>query len=230
MRVLVVEDDPQVARVVRLALEREGFEVTVEESGGNGVAQALTGGYAVMILDLGLPDLDGIDVCRAVRAVSDTRILMLTARDAVEDRVTGLDAGADDYLIKPFAPQELVARVRALSRRPGNLAHADQPVTLGGWQVSPLRREVRVDGQVVELTRREFDLLWYLVQNPGVTLTRDMILDRVWGWSYGGGSNVVDVYIGYLRQKLPMGGKYPQIATVRGVGYSLKLPSDGEGC
>jgi DNA-binding response OmpR family regulator len=230
MRVLVVEDDPQVARVVRLALEREGFEVAVEETGAGGVAQALTGGYAVLILDLGLPDIDGIDVCRAVRAVSDTRILMLTARDAVEDRVTGLDAGADDYLIKPFAPQELAARVRALSRRPGNLAHADQPVTMGGWQISPLRREVRVDGQVVELTRREFDLLWYFVQNPGVTLTRDMILDRVWGWSYGGGSNVVDVYIGYLRQKLPMGGRYPQLATVRGVGYSLKPPPDEDTC
>ncbi|MCL6564027.1 MAG: response regulator transcription factor [Firmicutes bacterium] len=230
MRVLVVEDDPQVARVVRLALEREGFEVAVEDTGAGGVAQALTGGYAVLILDLGLPDIDGIDVCRAVRAVSDTRILMLTARDAVEDRVTGLDAGADDYLIKPFAPQELAARVRALSRRPGNLAHADQPVTMGGWQISPLRREVRVDGQVVELTRREFDLLWYFVQNPGVTLTRDMILDRVWGWSYGGGSNVVDVYIGYLRQKLPMGGRYPQLTTVRGVGYSLKPPPDEETC
>lgn len=213
------------ARVVQLVLQREGFETEVEESGAGGVAQALTGGFAVVILDLGLPDLDGLDVCQAIRAVSDTRILMLTARDAVEDRVAGLDAGADDYLVKPFAPQELAARVRALHRRPGSLAHADSPIAMGNWQISPLRREVRVDKEVYELTRREFDLLWYLVQNPGATLTRDMILDRVWGWSYGGDSNVIDVYVGYLRQKLPMGGPNPQIVTVRGVGYSLRMPN-----
>lgn len=230
MHVLVIEDDPQVSRVVGLELKHAGFDVHVESTGRQGTAEALTGAYDVVILDLGLPDIDGLDVCRAVRSISDARILMLTARDAVDDRVRGLDAGADDYLVKPFAPRELVARARALSRRPGTLAHPDQPIVMGGWQIFPMRREVQVQGQTQELTRREFDLLLYLVQNPGVTLTRDMMLDRVWGWGYGGGSNVVDVYIGYLRQKLASGPQDPQIVTVRGIGYSLKPPREDASC
>lgn len=225
MRVLLIEDDQQVSRVVDLELRHAGFDTTVLHTGRSGLAEALTGAYGVVILDLGLPDIDGLDVCRAIRAVADTRILILTARDALDDRVRGLDAGADDYLVKPFAPKELVARARALSRRPGALAHPDQPIQLGGWQIFPLRREVRVGDTTQELTRREFDLLLYLIQNPGITLTRDMILDRVWGWAYSGGSNVVDVYVGYLRQKLVSHPGDPQIVTVRGVGYYLKTPT-----
>lgn len=224
MRILVIEDDPQVSRVAELELAHNGYEVTVTHTGRDGVAEALTGRYDLVILDLGLPDMDGLDVCRAIRAVTDVRVLVLTARDAVDDRVKGLDAGADDYVVKPFAARELVARARALSRRPGQMAHLDQAVVLGGWTIFPMRREVVVNGESRELTRREFDLLLYLVQNVGVTLTRDMILDRVWGWGYGGGSNVVDVYVGYLRQKLGSGAGHPELVTVRGVGYMLKPP------
>lgn len=224
MRVLVVEDDAGVSRVVEYACRHAGFQVKVEPTGRGGIAEALGGGYDLVILDLGLPDIDGVDVCRAIRAVTDVRVLMLTARDAVEDRVRGLDAGADDYVVKPFAAEELVARARALSRRPGYLSHPDQPIVMGRWNIFPLRREVVVDGDVKALTPREFDLLLYLVHNPGLTLTRDMILDRVWGWGFGGGSNVVDVYVGYLRQKLPSEAGDPQIITVRGVGYAFKPP------
>jgi DNA-binding response OmpR family regulator len=224
MRVLVVEDDPRVSRVVELELQHAGIEVDSVATGREGIAQALTGAYDLVVLDLGLPDVDGVAVCRAIRAVTDVRVLMLTARDTVDDRVTGLEAGADDYLVKPFAPRELVARARALARRPAQMAHPDQPIVLGGWSIYPQRREVICHGQTRELTRREFDLLLYLVQNAGTVLTRDMILDRVWGWGYGGGSNVVDVYIGYLRQKLSNEPGDPQIQTVRGVGYVLKPP------
>ena len=225
MQVLLIEDDAQVGRVVALELEHAGFPVRRESTGRDGVAEALTQRYDIIILDLGLPDMDGMDVCRAIRAVSAARILMLTARDGLEDRVTGLEAGADDYLVKPFAPRELVARARALSRRPPALANADQPVVVGSWSIYPRRRRVVVRQQAVELTRREFDLLLYLAENPELTLTRDMILDRVWGYGYGGGSNVVDVYIGYLRQKLAVPDPTPadpEIVTVRGVGYRLE--------
>jgi DNA-binding response OmpR family regulator len=224
MRILLVEDDARVSRVVELEFRHAGFQVDVVTTGREGVAQALTGAYDVVVLDLGLPDLDGVQVCRAIRAVTDVRVLMLTARDTVDDRVAGLEAGADDYLVKPFAPRELVARVRALVRRPGQMAHPDQPLVMGGWSVFPQRREVVCHGETRELTRREFDLLLYLIHNVGTVLTRDMILDRVWGWGYGGGSNVVDVYIGYLRQKLSAEPGDPQIQTVRGVGYVLKPP------
>jgi DNA-binding response OmpR family regulator len=225
LRVLLIEDDEQVARVVALELGHAGFDVRVEANGREGVAEALSGVYDLVVLDLGLPDLDGMDVCRAIRAVSPARILMLTARDALEDRVAGLEAGADDYVVKPFAPRELVARARALTRRPAAIRSADDPLVLGSWQISPRRRQVQVGDRAVELTRREFDLLLYFAENPGLTLTRDMILDRVWGYGYGGSSNVVDVYIGYLRQKLTGSGPGgPEIVTVRGVGYRLDLP------
>jgi DNA-binding response OmpR family regulator len=226
LRVLLIEDDGQVARVVALELGHAGFDVKVEASGREGVAEALSGAYDLVVLDLGLPDLDGMDVCRAIRAVSSARILMLTARDALEDRVGGLEAGADDYVVKPFAPRELVARARALTRRPAAIRSADDPLVLGSWRISPRRRQVQVGGRSVELTRREFDLLLYFAENPGLTLTRDMILDRVWGYGYGGSSNVVDVYIGYLRQKLTGAAPgSPEIVTVRGVGYRLDLPA-----
>jgi DNA-binding response OmpR family regulator len=222
----LVEDDPGVSRVVALEFEHAGIDVHAVTTGRQGVAEALSGAYDLVILDLGLPDMVGLRVCRAIRAATDVRVLMLTARDRVDDRVAGLEAGADDYLVKPFAPRELVARARALARRPGHMAHPDQPIVLGGWQIFPQRRQVLCHGEARDLTRREFDLLMYLVENAGTVLTRDMILDRVWGWGYGGGSNVVDVYIGYLRQKLTHAPGDPVIQTVRGIGYALRVPAE----
>ncbi len=227
MQVLLIEDDASVRRIVGLALEHAGFMVVPEATGRDGVAQAMRGDFDVIVLDLNLPDMDGMDVCRAIRAACSTRILMLTARDSIDSRVAGLEAGADDYLVKPFAPRELVARARALVRRPGPVRSPDQPIELGCWLIFPRSRQVTVGGHAVDLTRREFDLLLYLVDNRNLTVTRDMVLERVWGWGYGGGSNVVDVYIGYLRQKLGADGEHgddePKIVTVRGIGYRLAI-------
>ncbi|MGC8489123.1 MAG: response regulator transcription factor [Clostridia bacterium] len=227
MQVLLIEDDPSVRRIVGLALEHAGFMVVSEATGRDGIAQAVRGDFDVIVLDLNLPDMDGMDVCRAIRAASATRILMLTARDSIDSRVAGLEAGADDYLVKPFAPRELVARARALVRRPGPMRSPDQPLELGSWRIFPRSRQVTVQGRAIDLTRREFDLLLYLADNRNLTVTRDMVLERVWGWGYGGGSNVVDVYIGYLRQKLngdvDAGDDDPRIVTVRGVGYRLAV-------
>lgn len=226
MNSLVIEDDERVARLLTLEIRHAGWQVEWRATGRDGLAEALSGSYDVVILDLTLPDVDGVDVCQSLRQESDVPVLILTARDAVEDRVRGLDAGADDYLVKPFAASELLARMRALIRRPHTVVSQDHVIRRGTIEISPLRHEVKVAGRVVELTRREFDLLHYFMQNPGITLTRDMILERVWGWGYGGGSNIVDVYVGYLRQKLDLGESGTAIATVRGVGYALRVDDD----
>lgn len=224
MKTLLVEDDERVARLVMLELQHAGWTVTHSASGRDGLSKAIANPYDVVILDLMLPDIDGIKLCQSLRQVSNVPVIMLTAKDAVSDRVKGLDAGADDYLVKPFATVELIARMRALVRRPPNMVQRDDLLKLGPLELYPLRHEVRVDNVPVELTRREFDLLSYLMQNHGITLTRDMILERVWGWGYGGTSNIVDVYIGYLRQKLDSTGMPNPIITIRGVGYALRFP------
>ncbi len=227
MNALVIEDDDRVARLLTLEIRHAGWTVNSRASGREGLAEAVSGTYDVVILDLSLPDWDGIQVCQSLRQVSDVPILVLTARDSVDDRVRGLDAGADDYLVKPFAANELLARMRALIRRPHTMVSQDSVIRRGPYELYPLRREVRVAGRGVELTRREFDLLHYFMQNPGITLTRDMILERVWGWGYAGGSNIVDVYVGYLRQKLDQPGATSPIVTVRGVGYALRTDHEG---
>lgn len=223
---LVIEDDERVARLLMLEIRHAGWQVEWRAAGREGLAEALSGSYDIVILDLTLPDVDGVDVCQSLRQESDVPVLILTARDAVEDRVRGLDAGADDYLVKPFAASELLARMRALIRRPHTVVSQDHVIRRGAIELSPLRHEVKVSDRPVELTRREFDLLHYFMQNPGITLTRDMILERVWGWGYGGGSNIVDVYVGYLRQKLDLGESGAAIVTVRGVGYALRVDDD----
>lgn len=222
MKTLLIEDDERVARLVTLEVRHAGWVIERRATGKEGLAEAIANPYDVVILDLSLPDVDGIKVCQSLRQVSNVPIVMLTARDAVSDRVRGLDAGADDYLAKPFATVELLARLRALVRRPPNLLHRDDLLKVGPLELYPLRHEVRAHGVPVELTRREFDLLHYFMQNPAITLTRDMILERVWGWGYGGASNIVDVYVGYLRQKLDQPGAANLIVTVRGVGYALR--------
>lgn len=222
MRVLLVEDDDRVARLVVLELKRAGWTVDWRTTGREGLSSAMGEHYAVVILDLTLPDLDGLTVCQSLRQVSNVPILMLTARDAVGERVRGLDAGADDYLTKPFAPLELLARVRALSRRQPTVSMPHDTLRVGPLELSLSRHLVTVGQVPVDLTRREFDLLHYLMSNLEITLTRDMVLDQVWGWGYVGTSNIVDVYVGYIRQKLEAVGCPALIHTVRGVGYCLR--------
>ena len=222
MKLLLIEDDERVARLINLELKRAGWSVDWSVTGREGLSRAIADTYGVVILDLTLPDLDGMSVCQSLRQVSTVPILMLTARDSVGDRVKGLDAGADDYLTKPFATSELLARIRALTRRQPSLTMPQDTLSVGPLELSVSRHQVMVNQTPIELTRREFDLLHYLMENPDITLTRDMILDQVWGWGYVGASNIVDVYVGYLRQKLEAVGGPPLIATIRGVGYALR--------
>jgi two-component system response regulator MprA len=220
-RVLVVEDDARVAAALRRSLEYAGYPVTVAADGPSGLASAIRDAPDLVVLDVNLPGLDGFGVCRALRASGGTAlVLMLTARDATADRVDGLDAGADDYLVKPFAPEELLARVRALLRR----APASGPIGLlrfADLVVDPAAREVRRGARSIALTALEFDLLAHLVRHPRQVFSRPHLLTAVWGGEPVA-SNVVDVYIGYLRAKLEAGGEPRLVQTVRGVGYVLR--------
>jgi two-component system response regulator MprA len=219
-RILVVDDDPRIAAAVRRALVYEGYEVDLADDGRGAIDVARERLPDLVVLDVMLPELDGIEVCRRLREGSDVPILMLTARDAVADRVLGLDSGADDYLVKPFAHEELLARVRTLlrrrqPRRAEVLRTADLVLDVGA-------HEVRRSERTVELTALEFQLLELFMRNERLVLTRAQILDSVWGFDVETASNVVDVYVGYLRQKLEQDGEPRLIHTVRGVGYVLK--------
>jgi DNA-binding response OmpR family regulator len=221
-RLLVVEDDPQVRAMLTRALGYEGFEVSAAPNAGAAIAALRAAPPDLMLLDLLLPDLDGVEVCRRLRAAGErVPILMLTARDTVSDRVAGLEAGADDYLVKPFSTAELVARIRALLRR-----HRDRTPAatrrLGGLVLDSGTREVTRDGRPVHLTRREFDLLALLLDNAGAVMPRERLLTDAWGFESAVETNAVDVYVGYLRRKLEEGGEPRVIHTVRGVGYVLR--------
>jgi len=221
MYVLVVEDERRLAQVVRRVLEEEGHTVDTAFDGEEGLHIALEGSHDVIVLDVMLPEMDGIQVCRSLRANKlDTPILLLTALDAVDDRVRGLDAGADDYLPKPFAFQELLARLRALSRRK---VHSREPTEL---RVDDLvldlrRRRAERNGKAIELSPKEFSLLEFLMRNEGRVVTRTQILDHLWGYDYATDSNLVDVYVAYLRRKVDKGHRRGLIRTVRGIGYAL---------
>jgi len=223
MKILVVDDERAVRESLRRALELEGYDVQLAEDGAQAIERlgGENGGPDAVILDILMPGIDGIEVCRYLRRTGNTTpVLMLTARDGVGDRVAGLDAGADDYLVKPFALEELLARVRALLRRatPG----PDEVLRFADVELSPSRREVVRAGEPIELTRTEFNLLELFLRNPRQVLTRSVIFERVWGYDFGFASNSLDVYIGYLRRKTESGGSPRLIHTVRGVGYALR--------
>jgi two-component system response regulator MprA len=222
VNVLVVDDEPAVRNALERALSQAGYGVGVAADGEQALAAVEAGAPDALVLDVLMPGIDGLEVCRRLRTSGNgVPVLMLTAREAVEDRVAGLDAGADDYLVKPFALEELLARLRALLRRSGAegsvLRFAD--VTL-----DPSTREVRRGDRRIELTRTEFHLLELFLRNPRQVLTRSVIFERVWGYDFGPMSNSLDVYIGYLRRKTEAGGEPRLIQTVRGVGYALREP------
>ena len=221
MRVLVVEDDRKVASFIRKGLMEEGYAVDVAPEGETGLAMGLDRLHDIIILDVMLPGKPGFQVVRELRqAKVATPVLLLTAREAVEDRVQGLDAGADDYLTKPFAFAELLARMRALLRR-GATAQAPL-LRLADLTLDPARRTVKRGEEVISLTNREFALVEYFMRNPGRVLTRTMIAEHVWDYSFDSGTNVIDVYVNYLRKKIDAGRERKLIHTVRGVGYVLK--------
>ena len=221
MRILVVDDDLAVCRSIDRALRLEGYEVQTVASGGEALEVMASHAPDALVLDLGLPDLDGLVVCRRIRSDGDdTPILMLTARDGIDDRVQGLDAGADDYLVKPFALKELLARLRALLRRrfegEGGLLRS------GALTLDLASREAHRGERAFALTRIEFDLLELFLRHPRQVLTREVLLNRVWGFDFDSGTNSLAVYVGYLRRKTEAGGEPRCIHTVRGVGYVLR--------
>lgn len=221
-RILLVEDEVKLARFVELELKYEGYDVTVCHDGREGMNQITNGEFDMILLDLMLPGLTGIEICRRVRKFSQIPIIMLTAKDEVMDKVAGLDSGADDYLTKPFAIEELLARMRVTFKHCEGATTKKTILQVQDLEIDTEKRMVTVGGQVVDLTKKEFELLTYLVQNKNIALTREQILNEVWGYSYIGETNVVDVYIRYLRSKIDeaFGRKY--ILTMRGVGYYVK--------
>jgi two-component system response regulator MprA len=223
MRVLVVDDDPAVSGALNGALRLDGYEVSLATDGPEALEEIAIRPPDAVILDIGLPTIDGLDVCRRLRAAdNDTPVLMLTARDAINDRVQGLDAGADDYLVKPFALAELLARLRALLRR--RPEDSGEVLRFADLSLDPITREARRGDRPFTLTRIEFDLLELLLRHPRQVLTRELILDRVWGYTFDSGTNSLAVYVGYLRRKTEAGGEPRLIHTARGVGYVLREP------
>jgi two-component system, OmpR family, response regulator MprA len=220
--VMVVDDEPAVRAALERALRIERYDVRLAGDGNEALALLADRSPDAIVLDVAMPEVDGLEVCRRLRAAGDrTPVLMLTARDAVDDRVAGLDAGADDYLVKPFALEELLARVRALLRRTVN-GDPQGVLRFAGVALDPSTREVRRGERDVELTRTEFLLLELFLLNPRQVLPRALIFDRVWGYDFGPTSNSLEVYVGYLRRKLEAGGEPRLIQTVRGVGYALR--------
>jgi len=225
MRILVVDDERAVRESLQRALELEGYDIELAADGREALTRLENGEPQpdAVILDVLMPVVDGLEVCRRLRRSGNrVPVLMLTARDEIENRVAGLDAGADDYVPKPFALEELVARIRALLRR--TTAGGDDVLRFADLELDPGTREVRRNGDSIELTRTEFALLELFMMNPRQVLTRSIIFERVWGYDFGFASNSLDVYIGYLRRKTEAGGKPRLIQTVRGVGYALREP------
>ena len=223
VRIFIVEDERRIARFLQIELEHEGFETATEDNGQRAFERIGQERFDLVLLDVMLPGLDGFEVCRKVREFSSVPIIMLTAKDELEDKVTGLDLGADDYITKPFAIQELMARIRAALRKYQAPETPDgEPLTCKNLVLYPSRYEVTVNGEEIHLTKKEYSLLEYLLRNKRNVLTRDQILQEVWGYDYTGDTNVVDVYIRYLRAKIDERFNDKYIYTVRGVGYVIK--------
>lgn len=220
-RILLVEDEKNIARFIELELRHEGFEVVHHISGREGLEAAKSNDFDVVLLDVMLPELNGIEVCRRIRSFSQLPILLITARDAVMDRVAGLDAGADDYIVKPFAIEELLARIRSVLRRTSNVNEDTSLLSFKDITVDMDAHLVEVNKKSLELTKTEYDLLVYLIQQKNRVATRDLILENVWGYLADIETNVVDVYIRHLRSKLPLEAA-SYIETVRGVGYVMR--------
>ena len=223
VRIFIVEDERRIARFLQIELEHEGYETATEDNGQRAFERIGQEKFDLVLLDVMLADLDGFEVCRKVREFSNVPIIMLTAKDELEDKVTGLDLGADDYITKPFAIQDLMARIRAALRKH---TETDGPegerLTCKNLVLYPSRYEVTVNGEEIHLTKKEYSLLEYLLRNKRNVLTRDQILQEVWGYDYAGDTNVVDVYIRYLRAKIDERFSDKYIYTVRGVGYVIK--------
>ncbi len=221
-RILIVEDETSIARVLALELEHEGYQTVTAETGDEGLMRSESESWDLLLLDVMLPERSGMDILRRLRSGGDlTPVIMLTARDAVPDKVSGLDQGANDYVTKPFDMEELLARVRACLRQ-GNTALESEVFTVADLSANVQTRKVTRADHPIELTPREFDLLIYLLRNKDIVLTRDQLLSNVWGFDYAGETNVVDVYIRYLRQKIDQDYTETLIQTVRGVGYVLR--------
>ncbi|HIE16816.1 MAG TPA: response regulator transcription factor [Dehalococcoidia bacterium] len=217
--ILVVDDEPNIIELAKLYLEQDGYHVEGAGRGSDALAKLGSSKPSLIVLDLMLPDIDGFDVCREIRKKSDVPILMLTARREDVDKIVGLELGADDYLTKPFNPRELVARVKAILRRYQAGVRPGQIIAVGNLQIDPARREVTLDGQPLRLRTKEFDLLTTLAQNLGIVLTREQLLEAVWGTDYYGETRTVDIHVNHLRDKLA--GSSALIETVRGVGYKM---------
>ncbi len=227
LKVLVVDDEVPLTGVVGSYLEREGFDVAVAHTGPDAVARARADSPVLIVLDIMLPGFDGIEACRQIRQFSDAYIIMLTARDEEMDKVLGLSMGADDYLVKPFSPRELIARVRAMLRRPRAAPDNDttELYTIGTLTMDAQGRTLTLDGNEIELTRTEFDLLAAMMAQPRSVLTRRKLIDAVWGPGWYGDEHVVDVHIGHVREKIGDAASEPRfIRTVRGVGYGMVAP------
>ena len=221
-KILIVEDEEKLARFVELELVHEGYEVDKAFDGRSGLEKLEGGGYDLALLDIMLPGLNGLEVLRRARRKVDTPVIMLTARDSVMDKVTGLDMGAEDYMTKPFEIEELLARIRAALRKTERRAAESKQLACGALIMDVDRHTVSYDGHAVELTQREFDLLRVLLENKGIVLSRSTLMERVWGYDYMGETNIVDVYVRYLRGKIDDAFGVKLVQTVRGVGYVIR--------
>lgn len=221
-KILIIEDEEKIARFIELELTHEGYEIKKSYNGREGLEMVENGHFDLVLLDIMLPELNGLEVLRRIRRTSEIPVIMLTARDAVTDKVSGLDMGADDYITKPFAIEELLARIRVALKRKKIKSAEPSALSIGKLNLDKNAHSVTYDGNPIELTNREFLLLETLLENKSIVLSRDTLLEKVWGYDYMGETNVVDVYIYYLRNKLDAVSSEKTIETVRGVGYVIK--------